>query len=72
MKHEQMIKDVYYMAGLLEGLSCMQGQEMTEAHAYLMAECVSRLELMGAKLIEEDVTGDEGITLHQDGFTLKV
>lgn len=58
---EQMIKDIFYMAGLLEGMTCMQGQSITEAMTAVLADCVDRLELMGAYLLAaKDVTGDEG------------
>lgn len=60
MKHEQMIKDVYYMAGLLEGLSCLQGQTVTEAMVYILADCVDRLELIGTRLFAGDVNSREG------------
>ena len=55
MNRRQMIKDVYYMAGMLEALSGLQGQTITEGMACILADCVDRLELMGAKLLEEDV-----------------
>lgn len=46
------------MAGLLEGMTCMQGQPVTESMVYMLADCVDRLELMGAALLAKDVTGD--------------
>lgn len=58
MTREQMIKDIYTMAGLLEGLTCMQGQPITEAMTDILAVCVDKLELMGAALLAKDVTGD--------------
>ena len=60
MKHEQMIKDVFRIAGLLEGLTCLQGQPMTEALVYVLADCVDRLELIGTQLLAKDVNRDEG------------
>lgn len=60
MKREQMIKDVYFMAGLLEGLSCLQGLTITEGMAFILADCVDRLELIGAQLQAKDVECDEG------------
>lgn len=54
-KTQQMIKDIYYMAGLLEGITCLQGQPITEATTHILADCVDRLELMGATLFAEDV-----------------
>lgn len=59
LNREQMVKDCYYMAGLLEGLSCQRGQSLTEAMVYMLADCVDRLEIMGAQLLAKDVTGDE-------------
>ena len=53
MNHEQMIKDVYYMSGLLEGLSCLQWLTITEGMAFVLADCVDRLELIGAQLFQE-------------------
>ena len=66
MKHEQLIKDVYYMAGLLECISCMQGQTLTESMAYVLADCVDRLELIGAQLLAKELDGDEG---KEEAFT---
>lgn len=60
MNLEQVTKDIYRMAGLLEGLSCMQGQTMTEAVAFMLSDCVDRLEIIGAKLLAEDVNSNEG------------
>ena len=68
LNREQMVKDCYYMAGMLEGLSCQKGQALTEAMAYMLADCVDRLELMGAALLAKDVTGDEG--RDEEGFPL--
>lgn len=60
MKNEQTIKDIYYMAGILETLSCLQGQTVTEAMVYILADCVDRLELIGTRLLAEDVKPREG------------
>ena len=60
MKNKQMIKDIYFMAGLLEALSCLQGQTITEGMAFILGDCVDRLELMGAHLLAEDVKNHEG------------
>lgn len=60
MKREETIRDIYKVAGLLEGFSCMQGQVMTEAVAFMLADCVDRLELIGAQMLTKDVNGDEG------------
>lgn len=59
MNREQMAKECIYMAGLLEGLSCMQGQPLTESIVYMLADCVDRLEIIGVALLAKDVTGDE-------------
>lgn len=59
MKREEAIRDIYKVAGLLEGFSCMQGQVMTEAVAYMLADCVDRLELIGAEMMAKDVSGNE-------------
>ena len=60
MKREEVIQDIYRMAGLLEGLSCMTGQTMTEAITFMLGDCVDRLEILGAKLLAEDVKPREG------------
>lgn len=51
MKCEEMIRQVYFVAGVLEALSCTQGQPMTEASAFILGDCVDRLELVGAHLL---------------------
>lgn len=55
MEYKQMIKDVYYMAGMLEGLSTLQGLTITEGMAFVLADCVDRLELIGAQLLDKEV-----------------
>lgn len=62
---EQMIKDIFYMAGLLEGMTCMQGQPITEAMTAVLVDCVDRLELIGAALQNEAVIkcDENGITI---------
>jgi hypothetical protein len=52
MKCEEMIREVYFVAGVLEGLSCNKGQPMTEASAFILGDCVDRLELVGAHLLK--------------------
>lgn len=59
MNRDHMAKECIYMAGLLEGLTCLHGQRITESMVYMLADCVDRLELMGAALLAKDVTGDE-------------
>ncbi len=56
MKCEEMIKEIYFVAGALEGLSCTQGQPMTEASAFILGDCVDRLELVGAQLLANSGT----------------
>ena len=58
MEYKQMIKDVYYMAGMLEGLSTLQGLTITEGMAFVLADCVDRLELIGAQLLDKEVGCD--------------
>jgi hypothetical protein len=55
---DQMIKDIYTIAGLLEGLTCMAGHPVTESMTDVLAICVDKLELMGAVLLAKDVTDD--------------
>lgn len=60
MEYKQMIKDVYYMAGMLESLSTLQGLTITEGMAFVLADCVDRLELMGAQLLDKEVECNGG------------
>lgn len=53
MKCEEMIKEVYFVAGVLEGMTYAKGSLMTEAMESKLADCVDRLELVGAQLISE-------------------
>lgn len=57
MKRKEMIKQIYWVAGVLEGLS--YDGSITEAVAIALGDCVTRLELIGAQLIEKDVHEDE-------------
>lgn len=57
------------MAGLLEGMTCLQGQPVTEAMVYMLADCVDRLEIMGAALLAKDVTGDGNEGTEEAAFT---
>lgn len=61
---DQMIKDIFYMAGLLEGMTCMQGQTITEGMTSILADCVDRLEIIGSALQAEAVIkcDENGIT----------
>ena len=60
MKHEQMIKDIYRIAGLLEAMTCLKEQTIPESMTFILVDCVDRLELMGAQLLAEDVKPREG------------
>jgi len=60
MKNDWMIPMIYKVAGVLEGLSCMQGQHLTEATTYILADCVDKLELVGAQLLAKEVESREG------------
>lgn len=62
MNRDEVIQDIYRMAGLLEGLSCMTGQTMTEGITYMLGDCIDRLEIIGAKLLAEDVKRHEEAT----------
>ena len=52
MKCEEMIKEVYFVAGVLEGMTYAKGSLMTEAMESKLADCVDRLELVGAHLLK--------------------
>ena len=60
MKNKQMIKDFYLKAGLLEALPCLKGKTITEGMAFILGDCVDRLELIGAQLLADDVKNHEG------------
>lgn len=64
MNHDKIISSVYYVAGLLEGLTCMQGQTITEGMTSILADCVDRLEIIGSALQAEAVIkcDENGIT----------
>ena len=51
MKREEMIREVYFVAGVLEGLTYAKGGLMTEAMESKLSDCVDRLELVGAQLV---------------------
>lgn len=51
MKCEEMIKEIYFVAGVLEGMAYTKGQLVTEAMESKLADCVDRLELVGAQLL---------------------
>ena len=53
MKCEEMIKEVYSVAGKLEGLSCYLNHYCNEAVVTMVSDCVDRLEIIGAHLIKD-------------------
>lgn len=56
MKCEEMIKEIYFVAGVLEGLTYSKGSLMTEAMESKLSDCVDRLELVGAQLLANSGT----------------
>lgn len=52
MKCEEMIKEIYLVAGKLEGLSCYLNNYCNEAVISMVSDCVDRLEITGAHLIK--------------------
>ncbi len=52
MMCEEMIKEIYYVAGVLEGLSCCLHRHVPEAVATQVSDCVDRLGLVGAELLK--------------------
>ena len=52
MKCEEMIKEVYFVAGVLEGIA-RANHDLTEAGVFLLDDCASRLEMVGAQLIAD-------------------
>ena len=59
MSNNQAVSDVYRVIGLLEGMTMMQGMTVTEGMVTVLAECVDRLEVLGAQLLAKDVSNDE-------------
>ena len=57
MTHKERIKEVYFVAGVLEGYSYLMN--LPEGMAMSLSECAERLELIGAQLIKEDVENNE-------------
>lgn len=53
MKCEEMIKEIYLVAGKLEGLSCYLNNYCNEAVISMVSDCVDRLEIIGAHLIKD-------------------
>ena len=57
MKRKEIIKELYRVVGQLEGFTYLTN--MPEGVAMSLSECVDRLEIIGAQLINKDVHGDE-------------
>ena len=51
MKCEEMIKEIYFVAGMLEGLSIYIQRNTSEAAVTMLGDCVDRLELVGAQMV---------------------
>lgn len=51
MKCEEMIREVYFVAGKLEGLSLYLQRNSSDAVVTSLSDCVDRLELVGAHLL---------------------
>lgn len=52
------ISSIYKVAGMLEGLSNMQGQSITESMAYQLTDCSEILNIIGQELLSRKVGGD--------------
>ncbi len=52
MKYEELIKEIYFVAGMLEGLSCCLQRHVPEAVTDTVSDCVDRLELVGAQMVK--------------------
>ncbi len=52
MKCEEMIKEIYFIAGRLELLSCQKGRVLTQPECDIIDDCVDRLEVMGTHMIK--------------------
>ena len=57
MKRKEMIKEIYWVAGMLEGFTYLTN--MPEGLAMSLSECVDRLEIIGAQLVAKDVQMNE-------------
>lgn len=51
MKYEEMIKEIYFVAGKLEGLSLYLQRNSSDAVVTSLSDCVDRLEIIGAQLL---------------------
>lgn len=66
MKVNEAISDLYRVIGWLEGISALPGNMIHGAAKAVLVDCVDRLELVGARLLEKDVDADEGT---EEAFT---
>ena len=58
MKRKEIIKELYRVVGQLEGFTYLTN--LPEGVAMSLSECVDRLEIIGAQLINKDVKPNEG------------
>lgn len=63
---QQAIGDLYRVIGWLEGITMLPGNMIQGAAKAVLIDCVDRLELVGARLLEKDVDADEGT---EEAFT---
>lgn len=57
MKRKEMIREIYHVAGMLEGFAYLTN--MPEGVAMALSDCVDRLEIVGAQLLAKDVQKNE-------------
>ena len=60
MKVNEAISDLYRVIGWLEGITTLPSSMIHGAAKAVLIDCVDRLELVGARLLDKDVNGDEG------------
>lgn len=66
MKVNEAISDLYRVIGWLEGMTTLPGNMIHGAAKAVLVDCVDKLELVGARLLDKDVDGDEG---KEEAFT---
>ena len=66
MKVNEAISDLYRVIGWLEGITTLPGNMIHGAAKAVLIDCVDRLELVGARLMEKEVDADEGT---EEAFT---
>jgi hypothetical protein len=59
MKVNEAISDLYRVIGWLEGMTTLPGNMIHGAAKAVLVDCVDKLELVGARLLEKDVDGDD-------------